>query len=276
MRKQNKGTLELTQEQLQFYKENEKLVYYLLNQKGIQGAQFEDLEQVGRIGLIKAIRTFDQNRKIKFSTYASTCIINEMRIFFRNNQKWQSEVSFQTVIASNGKDDITILDTMEDEETSSLEEDFFHREKLIRVITILLSEFPFSKSYVMFLITAGISQGKIASIMGMTKGAISRRKIETVKKLRSKLKEKTKASIFEVVIREGKLQVSFKPEAIANTEQILQQLSLKAKENSISINFEIYYSSQRVMLQFPLEKEAFLLLALLVQAIEENKKDKIK
>lgn len=276
MRKQNKGTLELTQKQLQFYEENEKLVYYLLNKKGVQGPQFEELEQIGKIGLVKAIRTFDQNRRIKFSTYASTCIINEIRMFLRRNQKYQREISFETFVTRSEVEEITLLDTMKDEETSSLEEDFFYREKLIEVITILLSEFPFSKSYVMFLIIAGISQEKIGEILGITKGGISRRKVRAVKELRNKLKEKTRASIFQVTIQEGKLQVSFKPEAITNTKQVLQQLTLKAEENSININFKIHYSSQRVMLQFPLEKEAFLLLALLVQAIEENKKDKIR
>ncbi len=37
-----------------------------------------DLSQEGLVGLINAVRTFDNSRGIKFSTYANTCITNKM------------------------------------------------------------------------------------------------------------------------------------------------------------------------------------------------------
>jgi RNA polymerase sigma factor (sigma-70 family) len=38
----------------------------------------DDLISVGSIGLLKAVRGFDDSRGIQFSTYATTCIRNEM------------------------------------------------------------------------------------------------------------------------------------------------------------------------------------------------------
>ena len=41
-------------------------------------SDFDDYMSSGRIGLLKAIRQFDSNRDVKFSTYAATCIRREM------------------------------------------------------------------------------------------------------------------------------------------------------------------------------------------------------
>lgn len=275
LERQNERTLDLTAEQLQFYRQNEKLVYYFLNKMMISKQQWEELEQIGRIGLIKAIKTFDISKKNKFSTYAGYCIQNEIKMFFRRNQKYQQEISFETVIKSDGSTELTLLDVIKDEKNSRLEEDFFYTERLIKVITILMNEIPFSKSCVIFLRAVGISQEEIGKILGTTQVTIGRRESKAKKELRSRLAEEAKQTrkfIFQVTIQKGKLQISFNPEIVANTKQVLQQLTLKAKENSININFKIYYSNRRAMLQFPLEEESFLLLALLLQIIEESKK----
>ncbi len=44
----------------------------------------QDLFQTGVIGLIKAVRGFDLNRGVKFSTYAVSRIIGEIRLFLRD------------------------------------------------------------------------------------------------------------------------------------------------------------------------------------------------
>ncbi len=44
----------------------------------------EDLIQVGYIGLIKAVDNFDPDRGIKFITYATHCIMGEIRHFIRD------------------------------------------------------------------------------------------------------------------------------------------------------------------------------------------------
>jgi RNA polymerase sigma-B factor len=43
-----------------------------------------DLIQVGNIGLLKSLETFDLSRKIAFSTYASSNVIGEMRHYIRD------------------------------------------------------------------------------------------------------------------------------------------------------------------------------------------------
>ena len=50
-----------------------------------RGADFEDLVQIGSIGLLKAIRSFDLERGFAFSTYAVPLIIGEIRRFLRDD-----------------------------------------------------------------------------------------------------------------------------------------------------------------------------------------------
>lgn len=50
-----------------------------------RGVDFEDLVQIGSIGLLKAIRSFDMSRGNAFSTYAVPLIIGEIRRFLRDD-----------------------------------------------------------------------------------------------------------------------------------------------------------------------------------------------
>jgi RNA polymerase sporulation-specific sigma factor len=73
---------------------NLRLVVYIARKFENTGVGIEDLVSIGTIGLIKAVNTFDPNKKIKLATYASRCIENEILMHLRRNNKTKSEVSF--------------------------------------------------------------------------------------------------------------------------------------------------------------------------------------
>ena len=50
-----------------------------------RGQELEDLIQIGNMGLLKAIRTFDPTRECAFSTYAVPLIFGEIRRFLRDD-----------------------------------------------------------------------------------------------------------------------------------------------------------------------------------------------
>ncbi|WP_459195389.1 RNA polymerase sporulation sigma factor SigE [Wukongibacter baidiensis] len=72
---------------------NLRLVVYIARKFENTGIGVEDLISIGTIGLIKAVNTFDPNKKIKLATYASRCIENEILMFLRRNNKVKSEIS---------------------------------------------------------------------------------------------------------------------------------------------------------------------------------------
>ena len=54
---------------------NLRLVVYIAKKFDNTGVGVEDLISIGTIGLIKAINTFNPDKKIKLATYASRCIL---------------------------------------------------------------------------------------------------------------------------------------------------------------------------------------------------------
>ncbi|WP_024615140.1 RNA polymerase sporulation sigma factor SigF [Clostridium sp. Ade.TY] len=50
-----------------------------------RGYDYEDIYQIGSIGLVKAIKNFDERFNVKFSTYAVPMIIGEIKRFLRDD-----------------------------------------------------------------------------------------------------------------------------------------------------------------------------------------------
>lgn len=73
---------------------NLRLVVYIAKRFENTGQGLEDMVSIGTIGLIKAINTFDPDKKIKLATYASRCIENEILMFLRKTSNQKTEISF--------------------------------------------------------------------------------------------------------------------------------------------------------------------------------------
>ena len=66
---------------------NLKLVLSVIQSFASRGADFDDLFQVGCIGLIKAVDKFDMTLDVRFSTYAVPMIIGEIRRYLRDDNQ---------------------------------------------------------------------------------------------------------------------------------------------------------------------------------------------
>lgn len=73
---------------------NLRLVVYIARKFENTKISIEDLISIGTIGLIKAVNTFDPDKKIKLATYASKCIENEILMYLRKTSKTRNEISF--------------------------------------------------------------------------------------------------------------------------------------------------------------------------------------
>ena len=72
---------------------NLRLVVYIAKKFDNTGMDLEELVSVGTIGLIKAVKSYNSEKKIKLATYASRCIENEILMYLRKMVKTKSEVS---------------------------------------------------------------------------------------------------------------------------------------------------------------------------------------
>lgn len=61
------------------------LVHSIAGKFADRGIDYEDLVQIGCIGLIKAVDNFDESRGFSFSTYAVPLIMGEIRQHFRDD-----------------------------------------------------------------------------------------------------------------------------------------------------------------------------------------------
>lgn len=74
---------------------NLRLVVYIAKRFDNTGIDMDELISVGTIGLIKAVRSYNSDKKIKLATYASRCIENEILMYLRKMVKIKSEVSLE-------------------------------------------------------------------------------------------------------------------------------------------------------------------------------------
>lgn len=148
----------------------------------------EDLISTGSIGLIKAVNTFDPARGIKFSTYASRCIENEMRMQFRRQRRVPPMVSLQEPLEAGQDGGLTLIDAIPDD--VPLQESLEQRD-LARRLSARLSRLPARERQVLALRyglggAAPHTQLQVAQKLGLSRSYISRlesRGLSLLKKL---------------------------------------------------------------------------------------------
>ena len=64
--------------------ENLGLVHLCANKFRGRGIEYDDLYSAGCVGLMKAVRAFDPERGVRFSTYAVPVILGEIKRLFRD------------------------------------------------------------------------------------------------------------------------------------------------------------------------------------------------
>ena len=94
---------------------NLRLVAHIVKKYYALPGDQDDLISIGTIGLMKAVDTFDSDRRARFSTYASRCIENEIRMQFRRNRKTGGTVSLQEALESDGDSALTLADVLQDD-----------------------------------------------------------------------------------------------------------------------------------------------------------------
>ncbi|WP_027408215.1 RNA polymerase sporulation sigma factor SigE [Anoxybacteroides tepidamans] len=167
---------------------NLRLVVYIARKFENTGINIEDLISIGTIGLIKAVNTFNPDKKIKLATYASRCIENEILMYLRRNNKVRSEVSFDEPlnIDWDGNELLLsdVLGTEDDVITKDLEADV-DRHLLLNALR-QLSDREKQIMELRFGLSGGEekTQKDVADLLGISQSYISRLEKRIIKRLR--------------------------------------------------------------------------------------------
>jgi len=103
---------------------NLRLVSHIVKKYYSQSKNQEDLTSIGTIGLIKGVDSFSNDNGVRFATYASKCIQNEILMYFRSRKKLGMEVSLDdTIDVDKDGNPLTYLDVICEEDNIAEELD---------------------------------------------------------------------------------------------------------------------------------------------------------
>lgn len=171
---------------------NLRLVVYIARKFENTGVNVEDLISIGTIGLIKAVNTFNPEKKIKLATYASRCIENEILMYLRRNSKTKSEVSIDEPLNVDwegnelllsdilGTEGDTITKNIESEVdkellTNAMEKLSARERKIVEMRFGILPE------------TAERTQKEVADLLGISQSYISRLEKKIIGRLKKEI-----------------------------------------------------------------------------------------
>ena len=172
---------------------NLRLVVYIARRFENTGINMEDLISIGAIGLIKAINTFDPQKKIKLATYASRCIENEILMHLRRTSKTRSEVSIDEPLNVDWEGNELLLSDIlgTDSDIVSRElEDEVNRELLYKALEKLDGR---EKQIVELRFGIGRpggaekTQKEVAELLGISQSYISRLEKKIILRLRKEI-----------------------------------------------------------------------------------------
>lgn len=169
---------------------NLRLVAHIIKKYYSTQSDHEDLVSIGTIGLIKAINTFDVDKNIRLSSYASRCIENEILMYFRNNKKSSQDISLsETIDIDKDGNPLTLIDVLSSEYDYIDDLDLkLKSQKLNEYINEALDE----REKKVIILRYGLNgenpltQREVASKLGISRSYISRIEKKALQVLRKK------------------------------------------------------------------------------------------
>lgn len=262
----------LSDSQRQIVEENMKLVFYIVNNKvNISRASYDDVVQIGMLGLCKAVLAFDETKGLNFSTFATRCIMNEILMFYRKyNKEVQSislDGSFFKIDDENEESEANKIESRLSDNTD-FTETLVNKEDFTEKMNIVLNFFNGRELTVVLLLLAGDKQREIGDYLGISRSYVSR----IVYKVLSKLKEIDDFEFdrtYFFSIEKDYYKLTFFNDKVRNFNIILAKLF--ERSNSVKSNFvdfEIECNSETTTIKVIADQKSFLFFVLIFEQIE--------
>ncbi len=169
---------------------NLRLVAHIIKKYYGRQNEQDDLVSIGTIGLIKAIDTFDPDKKIRLSSYASRCIENEILMHFRAAKKTAQDVSLnETIDTDKDGNPLTLMDIMAVDDHIL---DDLDRKLNIKKLGKYISEELTEREKTVIVLRYGLNgkepmtQKSVAKLLGISRSYVSRIETKALKQLRKR------------------------------------------------------------------------------------------
>lgn len=170
---------------------NLRLVVYIAKKFDGCVTSTEDLVSIGTIGLMKAVKTFNPEKNIKFATYASRCIENEILMHLRKVNNAKFEMSFDEPLSIDWDgNELTLRDILgsEPDEISTDIEYNDEKKLLLRIVNDLPDkEKELMKKRFGIMGEKEHTQKQLADLMGISQSYISRLEKRIIEKIRTEM-----------------------------------------------------------------------------------------
>ncbi|MBR6555569.1 MAG: RNA polymerase sporulation sigma factor SigK [Clostridia bacterium] len=172
---------------------NLRLVAHIVKKYYASRADQDDLISIGTIGLIKAVNSYQPDKKIKLATYSARCIENEILMYFRSLRRQATEVSLSDPIDSDKEGNpLSLLDILscEDHVLEDLEQG--DQQRLLRQF---MTESLTPRERRVLELRYGLSgagpmpQREVADACGISRSYISRIEKKALSKLARRFEE---------------------------------------------------------------------------------------
>jgi RNA polymerase sporulation-specific sigma factor len=153
---------------------NQRLCYHIAHKFSNTKIPIDDLASMGTIGLMKAYKTFDLSKNIKFATYATSCINNEILMFLRKQKRYRGDISLQSILNYDGEgNELTVEDTIPLPEPEFNFDDYDALKYAIQVFNNNASE-P-DKQILQLRFFEGKTQLEASKVLGISQSYVSRK-----------------------------------------------------------------------------------------------------
>ena len=118
----------------------EPLIISIINKKNfyIEGEEFQDLVQEGRLALFNAVKNYDPNRNAKFSTYAKTLIENHLINVIKSSQN-SKNMALNSALGLNNQGEVELEELpLPVKPTRSIEEDYIGEQNAKELIDSII------------------------------------------------------------------------------------------------------------------------------------------
>lgn len=161
----------LTTEQQRMVEDNLALVKFILNRKfeSARPENWDDMFQDGAVGLCRAVMLYEPEKGIRFSTFASVCILNEIGNRSRKRRRLCArELSYDNLLSEKPDSDSFAAGFASVEDAES-------QIRYLALRETIEKSFSVSDRVIIQMILKAATQTEIANAMGISQPKVSRR-----------------------------------------------------------------------------------------------------